>query len=163
MKKYPLWIIGGLLLIAAIVAIAKPRVPGDWDWEAQHHRYGWHRTTILGHLARELDLSDSEKSQIRSIWAAEKPNVLSLLQTLAGCHREMEAATRNGTFDEAKVREITDREGQAVARLLEEKERLESLVYNEVLTPAQRAKVDRMRARFDERLQTFLHKMEASD
>lgn len=163
MKKYLLGIIGGLLLIAAIVAIAKPRVPGDWDWEMRHHQYGWHRTTIFAHLARELDLNDSQKSQIRSIWAGEKPNVLSLVQTLASSHREMEAATRNGSFDEAKVREITDREGQTVARLLEEKERLESKVYNDVLTPDQRTKVDRMQARFDERLQTFLHKMEASD
>jgi Spy/CpxP family protein refolding chaperone len=89
-------------------------------------------------VAYELNLSDTQKSQIKSIWESERPTVAPLLQELASEGKEMDSVTVQGRLDESKVQAIAARQGETIAKLLVEKERLKSKIYTTVLNSEQR-------------------------
>lgn len=90
------------------------------------------------HMARELNLSDAQTSQIKSILDEARPTVDALMRKLDDAHKQMEAATANGQFDENQVRALANQQAQTIADLIVEQERVKSKIYN-VLTPEQRA------------------------
>jgi Spy/CpxP family protein refolding chaperone len=93
-----------------------------------------------------------QKSQIKSIWDAERPTVASLVQELASEGKEMDAVTAQGSPDDSKVEAIAARQGATVAKLLVEKERLKSKIYTTVLNPEQRTKADQLQKTWHSRL-----------
>ena len=66
----------------------------------------------MGYVAHELNLSNAQKQQIRSMWQAERPAVSGLIQEFAAESKEMDQATANGNLDESKVQEIAARQGR---------------------------------------------------
>ena len=106
-----------------------------------------------------MNLNDEQKSQIKSIWEAERPAIASLVREFSVETKEMNAATAQGSMDEAKVREIADRQGATVAKILVEREQLKSKIYSTVLTPEQRTKADALQARFHSRLDQMADKL----
>ena len=127
---------------------AKP-VPAN-GWHGSHHER-------MAALARELNLTDAQKEQIRNIVKANRQNNLPLYQQLAATRKELLAATANGNFDQAKVQAIALQRAQLMAQLTVQKEALRHQIYTQVLTQDQRAKADELRAkkiaRIDRRLQ----------
>lgn len=130
----------GILMITAIITLTLGTV-GLIAQTAHRQTRDWHRgqNGILHHMTRLYSLSDSQQTQIKVMWESEKPNVMPLLQQLAQGNKEMQAATANGAFDEAKVNQIAQQQSQTIASLLVEKEKLQSKFY-QILTPEQRAK-----------------------
>ncbi|HEY2468881.1 MAG TPA: Spy/CpxP family protein refolding chaperone [Terracidiphilus sp.] len=99
----------------------------------------------MGYVARRLDLSDNQKSQIKTIWEGERPNIAELVHELASEQKEMDVLTfHDGTPDDARVQDITARQGATLAKLLGEKEKITGRIYSQVLTPAQRPKADEL-------------------
>ncbi|MBV9086428.1 MAG: Spy/CpxP family protein refolding chaperone [Acidobacteriaceae bacterium] len=117
---------------------------------AMHGHYG-HRH-MMRWLTHELNLSDAQQAQIKSMIDAEKTTVRPLVQQLATQQKQMLAATANGAYDDAKVRSIANDQSQVIAQLLVEKEKLISNVYQNVLTPEQRTKADALRQRMADRI-----------
>ena len=99
-----------------------------------------------------MNLSDTQKSQIKSMWEAERPEVASLVQELASEGKEMDSVTAQGALDESKVQTIATRQGETIAKLLVEKERFKSKVYTTVLNPEQRTKADELQKVWHSRL-----------
>jgi Spy/CpxP family protein refolding chaperone len=106
-----------------------------------------------------LNLSDEQKAQIKSIWGAERPAIASLVREFSVENKEMDAATAQGSLDEAKVQEIADRQGATVAKILVEREQLRSKIYSTVLTPEQRTKADALQAQWHSRLDQIADKL----
>jgi Spy/CpxP family protein refolding chaperone len=104
-------------------------------------------------VGHELDLSDGQRQQIKSMWLAEKPTVSGLVQEFAAESREMDGATAKGNVDESKVEEIAARQGTTLSKLLVEKEHFTAKVYATVLNTEQRVKADKLRSRWPERLE----------
>lgn len=121
------------------------------DEAAPGHGHGRVVGYILAHVARELNLSEQQKTEIKAIFTAERPVVAPLLKQLFDNHQEMRAATAQGRFDEAQVRAIATRQAQLVTELIVAKERVKSKVY-QVLTPEQRAKAEQLHDRLAARL-----------
>lgn len=144
-KQIILWSAITLLVIAAGVAFARAEARRGWC----HYAFGGPRA--MRYIDHALDLNQSQRKQIRSMWQAEKPAISSLVAEFAAESKEMDAATKGG-LDEAKVQEIAARQGATVSKLLVEKERFKSQVYATVLTPGQRIKADELQARWHERL-----------
>jgi hypothetical protein len=105
--------------------------------------------------ARELNPSDAQKVQIKSMWEAERPTVASLVQEMAFEGKEMASATAQGTLDDGKVQAIASLQGETIAKLLVEKERLKSKIYITVLNPEQRTKADELQKAWHSRLDRF--------
>ena len=142
MTRRLIWTSLGVVLIAAGITAA-------WT-QTQHWRGGggpiWFHHGPMGYVAHELDLSDAQKSQIKSIWEGERPNIAELIHELASEQREMDALTSQGNApDEGRIQDVTSREGETFAKLFAEKEKLTSRIYSQVLNPAQRAKADELR------------------
>ena len=156
MKRY-LYITGAVLLITAgVIGIAR----------ADHFptRYGWcsRGGFPLVFLARKLDLTDTQRAQVKTIWVAERPTVIPLLRQLVNQCGSLSSATTDGTFDEAKARAIADQQASTLSQLLVERQRHISKIYNEVLTPEQRIKADQLHEHMNGRAEGFLDRMENS-
>ncbi len=154
-KQYLLIGLVVALVFAGVVVLAHSQAVQDKGM----HRGGWFggHGMFMRHMARYLDLSDAQKSQIKSLWQAQRPAFEPLLQQLAAGRKEMLAATANGNFDQAKVQAIATRQAQIMAQLTVLREQLQSKIYNTVLNSDQKAKVDQMRqkqlSRIDQSLQ----------
>src|ERR1700761_8765716 len=148
MKRIMIWSGLALLLVATGIFVARAHGSGRQGFG----RGGWSHHGPLGYVAYELNLSDAQKSQIQSMWEAERPAVASLLQELASENREMDSATAQGSLDDSKVAAIAALQGSTISRLLVEKERLKSRVYTNVLNPEQRAKPDELQKEWRSRL-----------
>jgi Spy/CpxP family protein refolding chaperone len=102
---------------------------------------GWsgHRHGHMGFMARELNLTDAQKQQIKTMMQSQHATMHPLMQQLAENRKAMLAVTANGAFDQAKS--------------------IQHQIYTQVLTADQRTKADQMRekqmARIDQRLQKF--------
>jgi len=108
------------------------------------HRMGW--------IARKLDLSDTQKSQVQAIIQAEQPNFAPLVKQLAANHQQMLVATRGGNYDETQVRALATQQAQTLADLMVIRERVISKVYNNVLTADQKTKADTLRQQMFEHM-----------
>jgi Spy/CpxP family protein refolding chaperone len=148
MKRSVIWSSVVLLLVAIGVIVARANGSGRHGWGGG----GWSHHGPLGYVAHELNLSDAQKSQIKSMWEAERPTVASLVQELASEGKEMDSVTAQGSLDESKVQAIAASQGATIAKLLVEKERLKSKVYTTVLNPEQRTKADELQKRWHSRL-----------
>jgi Spy/CpxP family protein refolding chaperone len=148
MKRIAIWSCVGVLLAAAGIAVARANV-GGWQ-EYPGHRWG--HFGRMGYVVHELNLSNAQQQQIRSLWQAERPAVSGLIQEFSAESKEMDQATANGNLDESRVQEIAARQGTTVSRLLVEKEHFTAKVYASVLSPEQRTKADKLQSRWHERL-----------
>ena len=143
MKHRWVWLGAVLVIVGLGVVFARAYSP-------MGHR--WYRGGAFRHIARELDLSRAQRSQIRSIWQAEKPAIAALAGEFAAEDKEMASLTAEGAFDEGKVQAIADRQGTTVAKFLVEKEKMKSKIYSTVLTPEQRTKANKLQERWHSRL-----------
>ncbi len=148
MKRIAIWSCVALLLGATGVAVARANV-GGWHGFAGHR---WGRFGAMGFVAHELNLSNVQKQQIRSMWQAERPAVSGLVQEFSAESKAMDQATANGNLDESKVQEIAARQGVTLSKLLVEKEHFKTRVYASVLNPEQRTKADKLQSQWHERL-----------
>lgn len=142
--KHPLTWMGILLIAVGVGAIA---VRADAPWRSR-----WHDRRALGCLAAELGLTSAQKTQIGSIWKAEKPTVANLVAEFARENKEMQSLTAQGHPDPAKLQSVADLQGATLAALLVEKEKLKLQIENNVLTPDQRAKAEAFEKHMDEHI-----------
>jgi Spy/CpxP family protein refolding chaperone len=149
MKRKILWITLGAALLAAGITAAWTQTR---TWRGVQSHWWFHRGP-MGYVARELDLSDNQRSQIKTIWEGERPNISELVHELASEQKEMDALTlQDGAPDDARIQDITARQGATVAKLLAEKGKITRKIYAQVLNPEQRAKANAMLKRLDSHL-----------
>ena len=74
-------------------------------WRGDHGPIWFHHGP-MGYLAHELNLSDTQKAQIKSIWEGARPNISELVRKFASEQKEMDALTlQGGEPDEARIQE----------------------------------------------------------
>jgi Spy/CpxP family protein refolding chaperone len=157
MKRIMIWSSVALLLVATGIIVARADGSGRRGWG----RWGGRHHGPLGYVAHKLNLSNAQKSQIKSMWEAERPTVASLVRELASEGKEMVSVTALGSFDDSKVEAIAARQGATIAKLLVEKERLKSKIYTTVLNPEQRTKADELQMRWHSRLDHVAARIES--
>jgi len=157
MRRWIIWSsVALLVVIGGILVVRADGAPwhGGWCRGAWGHG-GWGHggDGPLGYIAHELKLNDAQRAQIKTMWAAERPAIGSLVKELADESREMADATAKGNLDDARVQAIASHQGETVAKLLVEKEHFRSKVYANVLNQEQRDKADELQktwhSRFD--------------
>lgn len=133
--------LGAALIVVGITAASTPAR----TWHGAHGPFWFHHGP-LGYVAHELDLSDTQKSEIKTIWQGERPNVSELVREFAAEQKEMDALTfQDGAADEGRIQDITARQGATLAKLLAEKETITGKIYSQVLNPVQRTRADELR------------------
>jgi Spy/CpxP family protein refolding chaperone len=137
-----------LIVVSITVAWTQTRT-----WGGGHGPFWFHHGP-MGFVGHELDLSDTQKSRIKTIWQGERPNIAVLVREFASEQKEMDAISfQDGAADEGRMHDISAREGATLAKLFEEKEKLTGKIYSQVLNPAQRKKADELRKGWSSRLE----------
>ena len=108
--------------------------------DGPRHSFG---PEMVDHIARELDLNEAQKGQIKTLLESAHTTMAPVLQKMGEVRKQLEAATANGQFDEAQVRALATQQAQLMAETIVEHQRMKSKVYS-VLTPEQRVKADEM-------------------
>lgn len=102
------------------------------------------------HMARALGLTDAQRTQAKAIMDSIAPTAEATHAKLQDIHKQLEAATANGQFDEAQVRNLAGQQAQLEADLRVEHLRAKSKVYS-ILTAEQRAKAEELHKRMGPR------------
>lgn len=149
-----------------VTAQPSPAAPGDGT-QAQarymkaHARHGGHshhgagygmqgERSMGGALLRGLDLTDEQRDRIFAIRHAAEPAMRDQMKVLRGARGEFSRLALSGEYDEAKVKELADRNAQAMSTMAQLRARTMNEIYR-VLTPEQQATVKERQQRWAER------------
>jgi len=119
------------------------------------HGHGMFGGSMLGFHARALNLTEDQRSQMKSVMAKEKPALKPLFAQLATTRQQVRQLEMSDTFDEAKVREVATQQAQAMTELTVQQARIHSELY-QLLTPDQKAKLTQMMQQRQQRIQEHL-------
>ncbi len=122
-----------MALAAGLATSALAQRPG----KGFGHHGGWMR-----HMAKQLNLTDAQQTQIKGIMATEKTKIKPLMQQMRQ-NQQAQDANINGSFDENQARAFAGKQAQIMTDLIVEKQRMRSEVYA-VLTPEQRQKAQQL-------------------
>jgi len=108
------------------------------------------RDGLLGHLSRELNLTDEQKAQIKKISESAEESTKALREQMRSLHESQPDLMGAGTFDEAAVRAAA----QARANIQVELEVAHARTMSQVLavlTPEQKAQLNERRKQFEQK------------
>ncbi|HYL92165.1 MAG TPA: Spy/CpxP family protein refolding chaperone [Alphaproteobacteria bacterium] len=149
MNKKSLVTVGIVLVLTAGVALSAVTAVYAFPGHA-----GYRHGRMFRHMARQLNLTDAQKTQIKDILKAEKPRVQPLMQQLRD-NRKAQNANYTGVFDEAQARAFANKQAQIMSDLAVEHERVKAQIYA-VLTPEQRQKAKDLMQEHRQRREKFL-------
>ena len=104
----------------------------------------------LGPLARDLNLTDEQKAQIKRITDAAQESTKALREQLRALHGDGPEALKDGAFDEAAVRAAAQARANVQVELEVAHARTMSQVFA-VLTPEQKAQLAAKRQEYEQR------------
>jgi protein CpxP len=148
--------IGGLILAAsalllmAVVGFSQHGGPPSPPGPGFHGGGPGGRDGLLGHLSRELNLTDEQKAQIKKIQESTEESTKTLHEQMRTLHESQGDPMSAGTFDEAAVRA----QAQARANIQVELEVAQARMMSQVLavlTPEQKAQLSERRKQFEQK------------
>ena len=128
--------IAALLIGATVFALAQHPGMGE---KMRGHGPG----DMVEHISRELNLTDAQKAQVKTLFDAQQATEEQRHTKLDDLRKQMEAATANGQFDENTVRGLASQQAQLMTDQMVDHLRLHSQVYA-LLTAEQKTKADQM-------------------
>lgn len=139
-------------IVTAIVLAVAAGLTAAVNQETQGPGSGRHGSGMLKRMAAELNLTDAQQAQIKTILQTERAKIRPLRQQLRQ-NRLAQTGSVTGNFDEARVRAFAAKQAQIMSDLTVERERTKSQIYA-VLTPDQRQKaLELMQQRRQHRMQ----------
>jgi Spy/CpxP family protein refolding chaperone len=144
-----------IIVAAILMAVAAGLATSSF---AQHPGMGFgrHCGWMLKHMAKQLNLTEAQQTQIKGIMADEKTKIKPMMQQLRQ-NEQAQNANVNGTFDEAQTQAFANKQSQLMASLIVEKQRIRSEVFA-VLTPEQRQKAQELMQERQQRRQERMKK-----
>jgi Spy/CpxP family protein refolding chaperone len=105
-----------------------------------------------GMMLRGLDLTDAQRTQVRSVFEQHEAEIRALTEKVRTAHRAQHDAAAAVPFDEAQVRARAEEAAAAQTELAVLRARIHGEVF-QLLTPEQRAKAQQLRADREKRMQ----------
>jgi Spy/CpxP family protein refolding chaperone len=151
------WILGLSLALVATFGIAQgPRGKSGFEGPRadRGHRMGMAPGAGLVSplMARALDIDDAQKTAIRERMKAAAEEAKPIREKQAALRKSIEDAVKNNAGD-ATLSQLAAESGALSGELQAVMLKARSSVYNEILTSAQRAKIDELRQDFRKRHQ----------
>lgn len=101
-------------------------------------------------MAEKLNLSDEQKTQIKTILEDSKTRVQPLMESMRENHKAIENLGTDGTYNEAEVTRLANAQAEISKQLIIEKEKTKAAIFA-VLTPEQRTQAAEMKSQMKER------------
>jgi len=124
-----------------------------------HHGWGGPGPGGMGFIAGELNLTDAQKAQVKTIMQANRASMKPLMQQMEQNRAAMLAATANGAYDQAKITALANQQAQLQAAMTVQHEAIQHQIYTTVLTADQQAKAEQLRTQQISRITEHLQKM----
>jgi Spy/CpxP family protein refolding chaperone len=116
----------------------------------------------MGYLARELNLTDGQKAEIKTIMQGNHASMKTVMQQLAQNRAALLAAAANGAYDPVKIQSLATQQAQLEAAMIVNRESIKHQIYTKVLTADQQAKAEQLRTQEINRINEYLQKMSTS-
>jgi Spy/CpxP family protein refolding chaperone len=110
-------------------------------------------------MARELNLTDAQKAQVKTIMQSNKASMKAVATQMAQNRAALLAATANGAYDPAKIQALAGQQAQLEAAMIVNRESIKHQIYTQVLTSEQQAKAEQLRTQEINRINEHLQKM----
>lgn len=98
-------------------------------------------------IAEKLNLTDEQKTQVKTIMDDSKTRVKPLMEAMRENHKLAENLGLDGTFNEEEVNRIANTQSETMKQMFIEKEKTKAQIFA-VLTPEQRTEAAKMKDRF---------------
>jgi Spy/CpxP family protein refolding chaperone len=145
------------LLIAAMAVLLVTGI-GKSQTAADAQPTQWHGPEFgMGHMgffAKQLNLTDEQKTQMKAILQKEHPAMKPLLEQQHQIDLQLRQYVE-GTYDAAKVQSLAAQKAQIQAQLTVAETRVHSELY-QLLTPDQQSQLKEMEANREARMQQHL-------
>lgn len=145
------------LLLCGAVMVAYAQGPegmgGHHGWDGPGHGPG------MAFWNRELNLTDAQKEQIKTIMKANHASMKTVMQQMAQNRAALLAATANGAYDPAKIQALASQQAQLQAAMVVNHEAVKHQIYTQVLSSDQQAKAEQLRTQEINRINEHLQKM----
>ena len=105
---------------------------------------------LFGRMAKELNLTEAQKAQIKQLMEAEKSKVKPIIEDIKENRQKMEELTADGNFDEVKVKRLADEQAILSSQLIVERERTISQIFQN-LTAEQREKAKQLKQQMEDK------------
>jgi len=151
------------LLIAALAvlmgsAIARSQTADAAPTPPMHgHHFGMDDHMMgffMGFFAKQLNLTDEQKTQMKAVMQKEHPAMKPLMQQQHQIERELRQYVE-GTYDEPKVRALATQKAQVDVELTVAQTRVHNELY-QLLTTDQQAQLKEMEAKHEARMQEHM-------
>jgi len=154
-------------LVAALAvmlgaAIAKSQTADTTPPPAGHeHGHGFGMEGhMLGFYAKQLDITDAQKAQMKEVLHKEHSTMKPLMQQMHQMDQQLKQYVE-GTYDEAKVQAIVAQQAQTLVQLKVQEARIHNELY-QMLTPDQQTKLKELEANREARRQQHMQSTPAS-
>jgi Spy/CpxP family protein refolding chaperone len=131
-----------LVVAATVLALAQGHMGG----QGEKMRGPGGPEEMIEHMSRELNLTDDQKAKAKALFEGQRATEEDRHGKLEAIHKQIEAATANGQFDEAVVRPLASQQAQLMADQMVDHIRLHSQMFA-LLTAEQRVKALEMMKR----------------
>ncbi|HEX3820996.1 MAG TPA: Spy/CpxP family protein refolding chaperone [Candidatus Sulfotelmatobacter sp.] len=145
------------LLIAAMAVLIGTAVAHSQTAEpvaaptAGMRGHGFGMGDHMGFLAKQLNLTDEQQTQMKSIMQKEHPAMKPLMQQQRQIDQQLRQYVE-GTFDQAKVQALANQKAQLQAQITVQETRIHNEMY-QVLTADQQSQLKQLEAQRQERMQ----------
>jgi protein CpxP len=142
-------------LVAALAvllgsAIAKSQTSDAPPSPPMHgHEFGM-EGHMMGFFAKYLDLTDTQRAQMKAVMEKERPTLRPLMHQLQQAHAQMKPY-EEGAYDEVKVRGLATQQAQTLVELSVQEARIHNELF-QLLTPDQQAKMKEFEANREARM-----------
>ena len=149
------------LLLCGATIFAYAQGPGGEGFGGPGHGH-------MGFLGRELNLTDAQKAQVKTIVQANSQikladgtttSMKTVMRQMAQNRAAMLAATANGAYDPVKIQSLATQRAQLEATMIVNRESIQHQIYTQVLTADQQAKAEQLRTQEINRINERLQKM----
>jgi Spy/CpxP family protein refolding chaperone len=143
-----------VLCAGAVMSYAQGPGPEGPGW-------GMHSHGPMGHMLRDLNLTDAQEQQVKTLMEADKANMHALMLQMAQNHLAMLQATSNGTYNQAAIQTLANQRAQLEAQMTVHHQAIEHQIYTQVLTADQQAKFNQQQADKISRITQHIQKMQS--
>ena len=119
------------------------------------HEWGMHDHR-MAFFAKQLNLTDEQKTQMKAIMHKEHPALKPLFEQQHQIEQQLHQYVE-GTFDQVKVQALATQKAQIDAQLTVQETRIHNEMY-QLLTPDQQAKLKDIEAQHESRMQERMQK-----
>jgi protein CpxP len=146
-------------LIAALAvvfgtALANAQTAPDAPPPPPMHGHEFGMFHMIGFFAKNLDLTDTQKAQMKDILEKERPTLKPLMEQSHQVEQQLHQY-EEGSYNEAKVRTLAAQQSKVELELTVQRTRIHNELY-QVLTADQQAKLKELEAQHQARMQQHM-------